>query len=156
VCSTPPRKAVSLIARSNLEPGGWLELQDLNFPFRSDDETLKPEHALYQWSEFMLEASTKAGKPINFSSQFEQLMKDAGFVNVTAKALKWPSNSWPKNNKKKKLGLWQGGNLAYGIEGFSLALFTRVLGWTKKEVDVFLMKVKNDIKDRTIHSYLPM
>ncbi|KAG0652168.1 putative methyltransferase [Hyphodiscus hymeniophilus] len=141
---------------THLEPGGYLELQDLKFPFLSDDGTLTPDHALYQWSEFMIEASTKAGKPINFSAQFEQLMKDAGFVNVKAKALKWPSNGWPKNKKEKTLGLWQGENLAYGIEGFSLALFTRILGWTKEEVDVFLMKVKSDIKDRSVHSYLPI
>ena len=141
---------------SNLEPGGYLELQDLSFPFRSDDETLTPDHALYQWSEFMLEASTKAGKPIDLSAQFEQLMKEAGFVNINAKTLKWPSNSWPRNNPEKTLGMWQGENLANGVEGFTLALFTRILGWTKEEVDIFLIKVKSNIKNRSIHSYLPM
>jgi len=140
----------------NLEPGGYIELQDLNFPFLSDDGTLTPAHALFQWSGFMLEASTKAGKPINFSSQFEPLLTEAGFINVTAKTVKWPSNSWPKDKTEKTLGIWQGENLAYGIEGFSLALFTRILGWEKTEVDVFLERVKSDIKDRKIHSYLPM
>jgi hypothetical protein len=104
----------------------------------------------------MLEASTKAGKPLNYSSQFEGLLKDVGFVNVTGKTLKWPSNSWPKNKNEKLLGFWQNENLTYGIEGFSLALFTRVLGWRKEEVDVFLIKVRRDIKDASIHSYLPM
>jgi hypothetical protein len=144
------------MTRSNLEPGGYLELQDLQFPFKSDDGTLTPDHALYQWSEYMLEASTKAGKPLNYSSQFESLLKDAGFVNVKGKALKWPSNSWPKNKTEKTLGFWQNENLVYGIEGFSLALFTRILGWKKEEVDVFLAKVRSDIKDRNIHSYLSM
>jgi hypothetical protein len=104
----------------------------------------------------MLEATRKAGKPLDKSSQFSGLLKDVGFVNVKAKVLKWPSNSWPKNKTEKTLGMWQNENLVYGIEGFSLALFTRVLGWKKEDVDIFLMKVRRDIKDRSIHSYLPM
>ena len=141
---------------SNLEPGVYLELQDLNFPFRSDNGTLKSDHVLFQWSEFMLEASTKAGKPLDRSSKFEDLLKDVGFVNVKVKVLKWPSNSWPKNKTEKTLGIWQNENLNFGIEGFLLALFTRILGWGKEEVDVFLAKVRKDIKDRSIHSYLSM
>jgi len=70
--------------------------------------------------------------------------------------VKWPSNGWPKNKVQKTLGLWQGENLASGIEGFCLALFTRILGWRKEEVDIFLAGVKSNIKDKSIHSYLPM
>ena len=104
----------------------------------------------------MLEASTKVGKPINVSSQFETILKEVGFVNIRAHIIKWPSNLWPKDKKEKTLGMWQNENMCYGIEGFSLALFTRILGWKKEEVDVFLMKVRRDIRDRSIHSYLPM
>ena len=126
------------------------------FPCLSDDGTLTTEHALYQWSEFMIQVSTKAGKPLNLSSQFEAMLKEVGFVNVQVKMLKWPSNSWPKDKKEKTLGMWQNENFCTGIEGFTLALFTRIMGWTKEEVDIYLMKVRADLKDRSIHSYLPM
>lgn len=32
------------------------------------------------------------------------------------------------------------------MEGICLALFTRALGWTKEEVDMFLIRVKSDMK----------
>jgi hypothetical protein len=46
--------------------------------------------------------------------------------------------------------------LAPALEGFSLAVFTRVLGWKKEEVETFLVQVRNDMKNPKIHAYLPM
>lgn len=44
-------------------------------------------------------------------------------------------------------------NMNSGLEGFSVAIFTRVLGWAKPEVDVFLADVRNEMKDTKIHWY---
>jgi hypothetical protein len=55
-----------------------------------------------------------------------------------------------------KVGLWTNENLGPGLEGFSLGLFTRVLGWKKEEVEVFLTKVRKDMNDKKTHAYLPM
>lgn len=43
----------------------------------------------------------------------------------------------------------------------SLALFTRPesdngLGWTREEVEVFLVGVRRDLRDMRIHAYIPM
>lgn len=42
--------------------------------------------------------------------------------------------------------------LKEGIEGFSLVLFTRILGWAPEEVQVLLSKVRKDFEDRNIHA----
>lgn len=34
-----------------------------------------------------------------------------------------------------------------------MALFTRVLGWKKPEVEVFLVDVRRDMKNTKIHAY---
>jgi hypothetical protein len=39
------------------------------------------------------------------------------------------------------------------MESYSLALFTRVLGWSSQEVHVFLTGVRQEIMDRHIHVY---
>jgi hypothetical protein len=39
--------------------------------------------------------------PIHYKEQMEA----AGFVNVTQKIYKWPSNRWPKDKKFKELGM---------------------------------------------------
>lgn len=38
-----------------------------------------------------------------------------------------------------------------GLEAFSVATFTQVLGWSHEEVQVFLALVRKDARDRTVH-----
>lgn len=40
------------------------------------------------------------------------------------------------------------------MDAYSLALFTRVLGWTPEEVRVFLTGVRKEIVDRSLHLYV--
>ena len=47
-------------------------------------------------------------------------------------------------------------NMLEGLHGFSIALFTRSLGMTVKEVEDFLVEVRKDVEDRSIHSYWPI
>jgi hypothetical protein len=54
------------------------------------------------------------------------------------------------------LGAWAQENIAIGADALSVAVFTRVLGWTKEEFDVFLAKVRRDMRDLKIHAYWPM
>lgn len=124
-------------------------------PVRCDDDTLKTDSALWKWSELMLEASRKIDQGLDNPSFFESWMREAGFINVTCVQYKWATNSWPKDPKHKTLGLWHGTNLLEGLEGFSLALFTRVLGWTPQQVQVFLVKVRAESKSPRIHAYYP-
>jgi hypothetical protein len=51
------------------------------------------------------------------------------------------------------VGLWNSENMKSGLEGWCVALFTNILGWTKEEVDVFLIKVQAEIANTKIHSY---
>jgi hypothetical protein len=53
-------------------------------------------------------------------------------------------------------GMWTYENISSGAEGLSAAVYTRVLGWSKEELDVFLVKVRDDMRDTSIHSYWPM
>lgn len=39
------------------------------------------------------------------------------------------------------------------LEAYSLALYTRVLGWTREELTVFLAEVRKEIRDRKHHLY---
>jgi hypothetical protein len=52
--------------------------------------------------------------------------------------------------------MWVYEDLAPGLEGLSMALFTRLLGWSKEEVDVFLVSVRNDMKNTKYHAYWNM
>ncbi|KAL4731187.1 hypothetical protein ACLX1H_000148 [Fusarium chlamydosporum] len=140
----------------NLESGGWLELADILLELRSDDDTIPEGCAASKWGDLMLEAADKFGAPLDSCTRYKQQLLDAGFVDVVETTYKWPSNSWPRDPKFKEMGLWNYENLGNGASGLSLALFTRALGWTAEEVEVFLVNVRRDMKNRAIHGWWPI
>uniref|UniRef100_A0A0D2YEY1 Methyltransferase tdiE n=1 Tax=Fusarium oxysporum (strain Fo5176) TaxID=660025 RepID=A0A0D2YEY1_FUSOF len=81
---------------------------------------------------------------------------DAGFVDIVETMYKWPSNGWPRDPKYKEMGLWNYENLGNGASGLSMALFTRALGWTAEEVEVFLVDVRKDMRNHAIHGWWPI
>lgn len=47
-------------------------------------------------------------------------------------------------------------NVLEGLQGFSMAIFTKGLGWRSEEVEVHLAEVRKDWLDRKKHTYLPI
>ncbi|CAJ0543231.1 Ff.00g004750.m01.CDS01 [Fusarium sp. VM40] len=140
---------------TNLNPGGWIEVLDI-LPPTSDDGTMSPDTALYKWSNLLLESTEKIGRPFGGTANLKSQMEAAGFKNISQRIYKWPQNRWPKHPKYKELGSWTLENISGGLEAISTALFTRILGWSKPELDVFLVQVRKDIKNPSIHAYWPI
>ncbi|KAF0635454.1 hypothetical protein FPSE5266_01987 [Fusarium pseudograminearum] len=140
----------------SLNPGGWVECQDITFPCESDDGTLLKGSPIDQWCELMTEAANNFGRSAVSAKLYKQQMIDAGFINVTEVVYKWPSNRWPADPYYKELGFWCNHNIAGELSGLSMALFTKGLGWSVEEVEVFLTKVRTDMRDRRIHAWWPI
>ncbi|KAK2012806.1 methyltransferase domain-containing protein [Colletotrichum eremochloae] len=139
-----------------LEPGGWLELSDILLDLQSDDGTVDQNCALQEWARHMLEAAAILKRPLDSCKFYKEQLAEAGFVNITEKIYKWPTNPWPRDPKFKELGMWTYENLGNGLSGLSLALFTRALGWSKEQLEVFLIDARKDFKDRSIHGWWPI
>ncbi|KAF4976803.1 hypothetical protein FZEAL_6584 [Fusarium zealandicum] len=140
----------------NLSPGGWIECQDIAFPVECDDNSLKEGSYINQWSDLMMKATAVFGRSAQSAKEYRQQMIDAGFVNVTEVIYKWPTNRWPADPYYKEIGFWCCHNIAGELSGLSMALFTRGLGWSSQQVEVFLASVRTDMKDRRIHAYWPI
>lgn len=143
-------------AHENLNPGGWLEIADITFPVGCDDGSLPSDSPLRQWSDFMLQASYNLQRPLDSAKSYASQLSEAGFVNVVEQKFKWPQNPWPKDPRFKEIGLWALENIVGGLQGLSMALFTRGLGWSAEELEVFLAGVRRDMRDRKMHVYYDM
>jgi len=137
---------------ANTNPGGYLEIVDITQPPDYIDDSGKGT-ALTQWGELMLEASFKLSIPLNSVKGVKKIMEDAGYVDVVEKKYKWPMNKWPAEKKMKEIGMWAHEASVSNLSGMSTALYTRGLGWSAEEVEVFLAGVRNDMKNLKIHSF---
>ncbi|KAF5560641.1 methyltransferase [Fusarium phyllophilum] len=106
------------VAFDNLEPGGYLELQDMSLPARSDDRTLHPESYLSKWCRSCFEAGQNLGRPVFPTTEYKNYLAAAGFVDIVEVQQKWPTNPWPRDKKFKDLGAWACANIAGGTPGF--------------------------------------
>ena len=66
------------------------------------------------------------------------------------------SGTWPADKRLKEVGAWNYLQVQEGLEGFLYAIFTRILGWSKEEVDVLCAQVRGDMKDPKFHGFVTM
>ncbi|KAF5701534.1 methyltransferase domain-containing protein [Fusarium mundagurra] len=135
----------------NLEPGGYIEVQDNVYPLASDDGTIHNTNIL-KWSELMLNAANEVGRSITVASKFKSMLEDAGFIDIIEIKKKIPMNQWPRDPLYKELGNWSCYMLRSGLDGISMGLLTK-LGLTMDEVNVFLAEVRRDLIRTEIHGY---
>ncbi|EZF26553.1 hypothetical protein H100_01302 [Trichophyton rubrum MR850] len=133
------------------KPGGWVEFQDWDGTIRSDDDTLKGSH-LFQLQETVKEAFIEMGINANPGAECSSWLKDAGFTNITTQKYKVPLGTWPKDKHLKTVGAY---NLLQHTEGLggiaNLPLIKK--GWQPEEIEVLLSKTREDLRNRSIHSY---
>lgn len=152
----------------NLKPGGWVEFQDYDLPFYSEDGSYSKESDTAKFMQLLVESARKAGKEPNPGPKLEEWVKAAGFQNVVKQKFKLPIGPWPKDQRQvlqhnlgnvgallttsqKDVGLFNLSQAIDGLEAFSMRLFTSVLKWEPEEVQVLCAKVRTELKNKSIH-----
>jgi hypothetical protein len=152
VCFKNP-KSVLQSALKCLAPGGYVHMHEPLFPISFQDAP--PEDcALKRWNSLIEEASRKAGRQWDNAQHYRRWFEELGYVDVREYRERLPLSPWVKGKKSKMLSLWLQHDVLVGIEGWSMALLTRQLGWTSEEVTRFVDEVKRDIANTSLHVYL--
>ncbi|MCJ1477623.1 hypothetical protein MMC13_006296 [Lambiella insularis] len=134
-----------------LKSGGRLELAELDFNPQSYDNQLPPNSQILLWIDLLAQATMKVGMDIFIARKFKSFLIEAGFEDVTEEILELPWGGWPKNQRLKAIGMWHLEQLMMGLQGIAMALLTRVLGWSADEVEVFLIGLRKELKDKSLH-----
>lgn len=144
-------------AFEHLQAGGWVENQEFDLAFLSDDASVAEDGPLRRWSSlwnFGIERIGMSGRC--YPDLMKQQMQEAGFVNVHVRPYKLPVAPWPKDKRLRQAGAFFLTGFLEGISGLSMKVFTNALDWSVEEMEVLLMEVRNECKMRRMHSYLPV
>jgi len=139
----------------NLNPGGYVELQDYAGAITSIDDAGAGTD-LERWKGLLLEGTRRMGRDVTQSLRYRQWLEEAGFTGVYEQRYALPNNAWAQGRDKKTLGLMQMANMLQGLDGMSKRLFVGMLGMKDDEVEELLDGVKRDFQDRRLHYYFPM
>ncbi|OXV05603.1 hypothetical protein Egran_06629 [Elaphomyces granulatus] len=148
-------------ASIRIKPGGYLEWHEIDPRPTCDDDTLPPvnpdgysEYPLHDW----VDLNEQAGKardpprPFRIAHQLARWMKEVGYVDVQERITKIPMNAWPNDPQLKEVGscaetIWTEALAAYSYKPFLS------LGLSKAEIEVFLVSVRNSVRNQRVHAY---
>lgn len=140
----------------HLKPGGWFELQEIHHYPYSHDESIPPGHKVAEFWSTIIEGLAKLGVNFNATLLLEQMMREAGFTNITTRIFHVPIGTWPKNKVLKLVGLYWRTILIDGLQPIALGPTTRGLGWTREQVEVWLVEVRKAYMEGWIHAHMPL
>ena len=138
------------------QEAGWLKLESIYGVLGCDDDTLPEDGSFRQFDSLVQKAAVAFGTPLTDPDKYKGWLEAAGFETVVERSFKIPSNPWAKDERLKMVGLFEGENFLGGLEGMSLRLFQRGLGWSPEETAILLAKVRSEIKNTRYYAYYPL
>ncbi|KAG9232192.1 putative methyltransferase [Amylocarpus encephaloides] len=139
---------------NNLEPGGWLECVEFEVLLRiQNEDSIEFPPYIKKWQEGLHEAGEKFGRSFEVAVHLKDWLQAAGFVGVTEDIIKVPNSPWPRDRRRKEMGLYQQQNMFDASSSYGQAHFTRILGWTSQEFDIMSAQVRKELRDLRYHSY---
>lgn len=112
-------------AFAHLHPGGFFEIQSFTVDIFSDDGSI--EKAPYT--------------------------KQVVFTDVVCKVVKAPSSPWAKDPKQKEIGRFFQAHQVHIVLAHTNVLLSKVLGWSKTDIDILNMHVLRESKNLEVHQY---
>ena len=114
------------------------------------------EHPIAKYWDLVAAGLSTLGVDLNNTLLLADMMRDAGFTNVETRIFHVPIGVWPKNKVLKMVGLYFRTILIDGLSSIALGPYTRGLGWTKEQVDAWLVTVRKAYLEGGLHSHMPL
>ncbi|TVY38586.1 Secondary metabolism regulator [Lachnellula occidentalis] len=129
---------------------GWFELQEIHhFPYCHDGSMPSTSKLIEFWT-VLHSALAVLGVDMNVTLRLADMMREAGFTNVTTRTFTFP---WAL---LKMVGLYWRTIVTDGLLPIAMGPMTRGLGWDREQVEVFLVDVRNALMDPQVHCHMPL
>jgi hypothetical protein len=154
------------MTRSHVKPGGRLEHQefmlcrqflldhnDHPLPMSDNIDKLSP---FLQRNRYMEQAAVKRGRQLRLSPHLGTFQKCAGLLDVNELVFPHKRGTWPSDPIERALGARTMLSAMSGMEGFTMLLFTKDLGWSLEDTKAFIAEVKRDMRDDSLRKVLDL
>ncbi|KAL1652005.1 hypothetical protein SLS58_000128 [Diplodia intermedia] len=112
----------------HLRPNGYIEQLEFGIDIHTEPAETPFDEILKSFGPLLLEAGDRMSKTFEISTHMTQLIEQAGFVDVITKHFIWPIGPWSDDERLRELGRWNLKNWEDGMEGWVMAVLTRIHG----------------------------
>lgn len=137
----------------HLKPGGHYEQFEVSVVPVSDDGSVYPGSIFDKWGKISIAAGEAFGKTLDVINIQKQGLIDAGFEDVVEHRFKVPIGGWSKDKKLKELGMYNRLYWEQGLEAWCMHLLMNYLGWSYKEIQVYVAEMRKMLRDKSVHAY---
>jgi hypothetical protein len=132
---------------SHLKPGsGYIEQVEIEWLPRRQDDSLSTNGALHLWTEKLLTAMDKHGRPMRLvPEQIRRQLKIAGFVDIQESSIKVCYSPWADDKLEREVASWFNIGLSHALTALSYKPMIEHLGMSKYEVDQLCSDVFEEI-----------
>ncbi|KAF8863917.1 S-adenosyl-L-methionine-dependent methyltransferase [Acephala macrosclerotiorum] len=142
-------------AYEKLEPGGWLELQDVIAPWTDVDGSLQGSKLL-EFHTNAIEGALSIGRYVKQVIKYPSLLAAAGFEQISEFHYQWPIGAWAKDEKLKKIGEMFRDDLDKTMEPIAERLFGMVKKMPREEINNLVREARRDLFDvNRVRGYMP-
>jgi hypothetical protein len=131
-----------------MEPGAFIELQNIHFPWKSENPSShesNPEQHSYN----LVAGAKKLGIDLRADENFESWLNEAGFINYKEKTFAWCTYYPGQNKSKKMVSELISYNLRSGLDAYGKGFLVHGLGWSSERVELLLVDVRQQLKDNS-------
>ncbi|KAH9203451.1 S-adenosyl-L-methionine-dependent methyltransferase [Leptodontidium sp. 2 PMI_412] len=146
------RDWLKLMRRALSREDGWRCKKSTTTPIA----TMLPNDPVAQYWGLVRDGLASLGVDFDATLLLADMMRDAGFINVTTRIFHIPIGRWPKNKVLKMVGLSWRAILLDGAQPIALGPLTRGLKWSREAVEMLLVEVREAYMDEWVHSYMPL
>ncbi|MCJ1351091.1 MAG: hypothetical protein MMC33_001073 [Icmadophila ericetorum] len=134
------------------KPGGYCEFVDFDIAWTSPDNSVPEDSVTLKVNTQFIQAAKSMGIDPSPGPSMPNWCKEAGFTDIVQERFPLPVGTWPADKHLKEVGAWNYLQIMEGLEAFTYAVFTRMLGYTKEEVEVMCATMRKEIRNPKLHS----
>lgn len=131
----------------HLTPGGYIEMQEMWPPCRTDEPAGAPEHSskIIEWGKLRLEAALKTGVNQAITGTLPDVLAEAGFEDIHTYDTKMPIGTWMEDEKMKQVGQTYLKLTQLGAVSSSQKGQLSTVGLGDQEVEDLMEQVNNEL-----------
>jgi hypothetical protein len=136
-----------------MRPGGWIELQDVDWHVYSDDGTASGT-VLERFFQTVGIGGAAMGRDMYKARSYKATLEEAGFVDVVEQQIPVPLSPWPLNARWRRIAYYAATAITEAMDSYRK--FFVAAGLRPDEIDELAAGLKRDVLRKDIRPYCPM
>jgi SAM-dependent methyltransferase len=136
----------------SLNPGGKIEISEIQLKFGCEDVTYHNDSATLQWSKELHKRYEEVGSMLDIIPKVQPWLEEVGFETVKTSHQFLPTGPWSDDAVQKERGEMARELQHHSFEAYGLAVYTREGQWSTEEYQILIAMARREVCVMPLHT----